>query len=60
MIRHQNLGPGLQWAGNQTEQNLRHFWKHVNDFYFKKVDESDMIRLDYASQLINPPIKGNY
>lgn len=45
-------------SSNQNELALRQFWRHVNTFYFKKTETTDVERLEYLSGVLNTPIKG--
>eukprot|EP01017_Pseudomicrothorax_dubius_P017092 TRINITY_DN1941_c0_g1_i10.p1 TRINITY_DN1941_c0_g1~~TRINITY_DN1941_c0_g1_i10.p1 ORF type:complete len:209 (+),score=40.87 TRINITY_DN1941_c0_g1_i10:65-691(+) len=50
------LSPGNP-PSNQNEYALKLFWRHVNTFYFKKIDEPELERLDYLMNMLNTPIK---
>ena len=45
-------------SGNQTEQNLRNYWRHINQYYFKKIDVQDLERIDYLTNLLSATLKG--
>ena len=37
---------------------MRNFWRHINQYYFKKIEAQDLERVDYLTNLLNYPIKG--
>ncbi|EAS04749.2 hypothetical protein TTHERM_00464970 (macronuclear) [Tetrahymena thermophila SB210] len=38
---------------NQPENTLRCFWRHINRYYFRKLDTNEMERLSYLDQLFS-------
>ncbi|EGR31468.1 hypothetical protein IMG5_108810 [Ichthyophthirius multifiliis] len=38
---------------NQQEKTLRCFWRHISNYYFRKIDQSEQERIEYLQQLTN-------
>ncbi|KAL4442253.1 hypothetical protein ABPG74_009271 [Tetrahymena malaccensis] len=38
---------------NQPENTLRCFWRHINRYYFRRIDANEMERLSYLDQLFS-------
>ena len=59
IIKNNNINQTTSWTTtNQTEQNLRNFWRHINQYYFEKIEEADLERINYVLNLLSSPIKG--
>lgn len=39
-------------AAPENEHALKAYWRHLNNFYFKRLDETDTARLDYLRGLL--------
>jgi len=37
---------------------LKHFWKHVCNYYFRKIEQNEIERLEYLELMLSKPLKG--
>lgn len=45
-------------SSTKKEQQLRNFWQHINQYYFKKIYKEDLERIEYLINLLKTPLKG--
>lgn len=51
--------PQIVTEGPSSETLLRSLWKHVNNYYFKKIEDQEYDRLNYISSIVNSQVEGN-
>jgi hypothetical protein len=47
-------GQAASPAADDNEHALKAYWRHLNNFYFKRIDEPDVARLAYLQDLMEP------
>jgi hypothetical protein len=60
VIKNNSQNARMPWPSNENEQNLRNFWWHISQYYFKKIETIDLERIDYLLNLFNTPLKSNF